>query len=57
MTRTGVLRALGLTLMLGGIGLGGGCARCDDDGPVEEAVEELGEDIDEAAEDVEDAID
>jgi hypothetical protein len=56
MTRKGALRTLGLALMLGGIGLAG--AACEDnDGPVENAAEEVDEAAEDAAEAVEDAVD
>ena len=55
MTRKGVLRTFGLALMLGGIGLVG--ARCDNDGPVEDAAEDVEEGVEDAGDAVEDAVD
>lgn len=55
MRKTDAIRTLCFAAMLGGVGLGG--AACDNDGPVENAAEEVGEGIEEAGEAVEDATD
>ena len=56
MTKKGVLRTFGLALLLGGIGLAG--AGCDDnDGPLEDAAENVEEGVEDAGEAVEDAVD
>jgi hypothetical protein len=55
-TRKDALRTLACALLLGGIGLAGaGCA--DNDGPVENAAEEVDEAVEDAGEAVEDATD
>ena len=55
--RKTAFRSLGLALLLATSGVAGACARCDDDGPVEDAAEDVGDAIEDAGDDVEDAID
>ena len=55
--RRSVFRSLGLALLLTTSGLAGACARCDNDGPMEDAVEDAGDAVEDAAEDVDDALD
>jgi len=43
--------------MLGGTLLAGACARCDNDGPLEEAAEGIEDGVEDAADEVEDALD
>jgi hypothetical protein len=49
-----VFRSIGLALLLATSGI---ALACDNDGPVEDAMEDVGDEAEDAAEDVEDAID
>ena len=55
LTRTGVLGTFGLAVLFSGIGLT--VAACDNDGPIENAAEEVDEGLEDAGEAVEDAVD
>lgn len=54
--RKTVFRSLGLALLLATSGVAGACARCDNDGPVEDAAEDVGDAIEDAGDEVEDAL-
>jgi hypothetical protein len=53
--RKGAIRTLCLALLVGTIGLMG--ADCDDEGPIEKAGEKVDEGLEEAGDEIEDAVD